>query len=55
LQDLIDNKSKSIKFYLPFDDFKSPPEFHSVDDYLIYKSRVLEFNQKRKLRISPTC
>jgi len=55
LQDLIDNKSKSIKFYLPFDDFKSPPEFHSVEDYLIYKSRVLEFNQKRKLRISPTC
>ena len=51
LQDLVDINSNSIKFYLPFDDFKSPPEFKSVDDYLAYKTNVLEFNDKRKSRI----
>ena len=51
LQDLVDFKSNTIKFYLPYDDFKSPPKFKSVEDYLIYKSRVLEFNEKRKRRI----
>mgnify|MGYP001290841291 CR=1 FL=1 len=52
LQDLVDYKNNSIKFYLPFNDFKSPPVFDSVDDYLTYKSNVLEFNTLRKSRIN---
>lgn len=51
LQDLVDFKTNTIKFYLPFDDFKSPPTFKTVEDYLIYRNRVLEFNEKRKRRI----
>jgi len=51
LQDLIDNKSSTIKFYMPFDDFKTRPSFNSVEDYISYKSKVLEFNSKRKARI----
>ena len=51
LQDLVNNKGE-IKFYLPFDDFKTPPDFNSVEDYLTYKKRVLEFNSLRKERIN---
>ncbi|MDA9885660.1 hypothetical protein N9D26_00200 [bacterium] len=52
LQDLIDNKTNEIKFYLPFDDFKTAPIFRSTDDYLRYKEGVIEFNYKRKIRIN---
>tara|TARA_B100000886_G_scaffold107327_1_gene71664 strand:- start:228 stop:932 length:705 start_codon:yes stop_codon:yes gene_type:complete len=51
LQDLIDNKSSTIKFYMPFDDFKTRPSFNSVEEYISYKSNVLEFNSNRKSRI----
>lgn len=51
LQDLVDSKG-GIKFYLPFDDFNTPPDFNSVEDYLTYKKRVLEFNSLRKERIN---
>ena len=50
-QDLVDNKGE-IKFYLPFDDFKTPPCFNSVEDYLIYKTKALDFNTLRKSRIN---
>lgn len=52
LQDLLDEKSGKIKFYLPFDDFKSPPNFSGKDDYLKYKRGVLAFNAARRQRIS---
>lgn len=51
LQDLIDEQGK-IKFYLPFDGFKMPPTFYSVEDYKIYKERVLKFINARNKRIS---
>ena len=51
LQDLVDNKGE-IKFYLPINDFNTPPDFNSVEDYLTYKKRVLEFNSLRKERIN---
>jgi len=50
LDDLVDEKLR-IRFYLPFDDFKSAPLFSNTGDYLSYKKRVLEFNTKRKSRI----
>ena len=50
-QDLVDNKGE-IKYYLPFDNFKTPPCFNSVEDYLIYKTKALDFNTLRKSRIN---
>jgi hypothetical protein len=51
LNDLIDESGK-IKFYLPFDEFKTKPSFSSIDDYLIYKLSVTEFVQARNRRIA---
>jgi hypothetical protein len=50
LQDLIDENQK-VKFYLPFDDFKTRPIFSSVDDYLLYKNGAMNFIYARNRRI----
>lgn len=50
LDDLI-NKYNKIKFYLPFDDFTTHPSFSDVNQYLLYKERVVDFNQARNWRI----
>ncbi|MDR1155161.1 MAG: hypothetical protein LBL04_10635 [Bacteroidales bacterium] len=51
LQDLVDEQMR-IKFYLPFDDFKTKPVFSTLDDYLLYRKRVMEFTNKRNDRIA---
>lgn len=51
LHDLV-NEHGLIKFYLPFDDFQSPPEFKNVDEYLVYKSHVESFIDARNRRIN---
>lgn len=50
LEDLIDENNK-IKFYLPFDDFKTRPTFSSIDEYLLYKKGVMNFIKLRNKRI----
>jgi len=50
LDDLID-ENKNIKFYLPFDGFKTRPIFSSVDQYLTYKNGVMNFIKSRNKRI----
>jgi hypothetical protein len=50
LDDLID-ENNGIKFYLPFDGFKTLPSFSGVDQYLLYKKRVIDFITSRNLRI----
>jgi len=50
LNDLVDEFGK-VKFYLPFDDFRSPPEFKDIEDYLVYKNRVESFIKSRNRRI----
>ncbi len=50
LDDLVD-ECGDVKFYLPFDDFQSPPEFKDVKDYLDYKNRVESFIKSRNRRI----
>jgi hypothetical protein len=50
LDDLL-NEKLQVKFYLPFDDFKTKPNFKNVEDYLIYKNKVIEFVQQRNDRI----
>jgi len=43
LDDLIDENNK-IKFYLPFDGFKTCPSFLDVNQYLLYKTKVVGFH-----------
>ena len=50
LDDLID-ENQEVKFYLPFDHFKSPPIFANTDDYLLYKKRIMNFIKSRNKRI----
>jgi len=50
LNDLVD-ECGDVKFYLPFDNFQSPPEFRDVEDYLVYKNRVGSFIKSRNRRI----
>lgn len=46
LDDLVD-ENKKIKFYLPFDDFKTKPTFSDIDEYLKYKNGVMNFIKSR--------
>jgi len=50
LGDLID-ENQEIKFYLPFDDFKTYPKFSDKDDYLLYKKGITNFIRQRNKRI----
>lgn len=50
LNDLVDEKQK-IKFYLPFDNFKTKPTFSDIDEYLTYKNGVMDFIKSRNRRI----
>ena len=49
-EDLIDENRK-IKFYLPFDDFKTRPTFSDANEYLLYKKGVMTFIKSRNKRI----
>ncbi len=51
LDDLV-NKNKKIKFYLPFDDFKTRPMFSDCNEYLLYKESVMDFIKARNNRIA---
>lgn len=50
LEDMLD-ENKKIKFYLPFDNFKSRPTFSDTNEYLLYKKRVINFIRSRNKRI----
>ena len=50
LDDLIDENQK-IKFYLPFDDFKTKLTFSDIDEYMMYKKGVMNFIKSRNKRI----
>jgi len=50
LNDLVEENGK-IKFYLPFDNFKTKPSFAEIDEYLDYKKGVMDFIKARNRRI----
>jgi hypothetical protein len=50
LQDLVD-ECGNVRFYLPFDNFRSSPVFSTIDDHRLYKKEVMEFIRKRNNRI----
>lgn len=50
LNDLID-ENYNIKFYLPFNNFTTRPTFTNIDQYILYKSGVINFINSRNMRI----
>ena len=50
LDDLVD-ENKKIKFYLPFDNFRTKPTFTEINEYLTYKKGVNNFIKSRNKRI----
>lgn len=50
LEDLIYENNR-IRFYLPFDDFKTRPSFSDINQYLLYKKRVVDYIESRNKRI----
>ncbi|MBV6426336.1 MAG: hypothetical protein KIPDCIKN_00848 [Haliscomenobacter sp.] len=50
LNDLVD-ENENVKFYLPFDNFKTKPTFADIDEYLVYKTGVMNFIEARNKRI----
>ncbi|MEI8374990.1 MAG: hypothetical protein WCJ35_19370 [Planctomycetota bacterium] len=51
LQDLVTKDVSAIKFFMPFDDFKSPVVPKTLDEYLSYKYLTIKFVNKRNQRI----
>ena len=51
LQDLVEGDYVAIKFWSNFDNFETAPLPKDKDEYLSYKSRVLDFVQARNQRI----
>lgn len=54
LDDLIDENGK-VKFYLPFDGFKTTPTFSDSGKYLQYKEGAMNFIKARNERINHFC
>ena len=50
LDDLI-KENNTIRFYLPSDGFKTRPSFSDVNQYLLYKEKVVAFIKARNKRI----
>ena len=52
LQDLVSNNYESVNFYLPFDNFKRSSVPITLEEYLTYKNKVLDFVKARGKRIN---
>lgn len=50
LNELVD-RQLNVKFFLPFNNFKTKPTFKSIEEYLIYKENVMKFVNSRNERI----
>ena len=50
LDDMLD-ENRNIKFYLPFDNFKTRSTFSDINEYQLYKKRVINFINSRNKRI----
>ena len=51
MQDLVSEDFSTIKFFMPFEEFKSPAFPQTIDAYLSYKKLVTEFVMMRNQRI----
>ncbi|MGD9905221.1 MAG: hypothetical protein AB7U83_17275, partial [Vicinamibacterales bacterium] len=52
LQDLVTDVGSSVKFFAPFDDFKSSPVPDGMTSYMSYRARAIGFIEARNERIS---
>jgi hypothetical protein len=52
LQDLVSEDASTVRFFTPFADFTASPLPASVDDYLGYRDRAVEFIESRNRRIA---
>lgn len=52
LQDLVDEDALTVKFSMPFDDFAGSPVPPSLDAYVDYRRRAIEFIEARNRRIA---
>ena len=52
LQDLVNEDARTIKFMMPFDDFTTGPLPRTLDAYLAYRERAIEFIESRNQRIA---
>ena len=52
LQDLVNEVTSTVKFFMPFEDFTASPLPGTVDAYLAYRQRAIEFIESRNRRIA---
>ena len=52
LQDIVDEVTSAVRFFLPFDDFVASPLPGSLEVYLGYRQRAIEFIEARNRRIA---
>lgn len=51
LQDMVSQNYSTVRFFMPFDDFKKSPLPTSIDAYRYYKHNAVEFIKARNQRI----
>ena len=52
LQDLVNEVTLTVKFSMPFEDFTASPLPGTLDAYLVYRQRAIEFIESRNRRIA---
>ncbi len=52
LQDLVNEAASTVKFFMPFEDFTTSPLPGTLDAYLGYRQRAIEFIEARNQRIA---
>ena len=52
LQDLVNEVTSTVKFFSPFEDFTASPLPGTLDAYLGYRQRAIEFIESRNRRIA---
>jgi hypothetical protein len=51
LQDLVTDDCSAVKFFMPFDDFKTPATLRDADTYKEYRRLSIEFIEARNRRM----
>jgi uncharacterized protein DUF6994 len=52
LQDIVNEESSTIRFFTPFDDFAGSPLPETLESYIRYRERAMEFIESRNRRIA---
>ena len=55
LQDLVTEDCSAVRFFSPFDDFRTSPLPGSVSEYLDYRQLAMSFIEARNRRILESC